>query len=145
MKIIEDKETYNAWIERAVAGREAKPLSPGEVVTPGTPRQYSPIEFVRVEKKNFVGEVGKRGDDYIFHLFPGKGWDEVPGGFAFEDIMGDVFLKVFQNPNQVEAAFTEEFGSWAIKVSGFANTVWGDDQALSIFEKLDTALSAASH
>ncbi len=129
-------DTYGAWVERVAAGRDGKPLSPGELVEPGPPEPFASVEFVRVEYPLFVGEVGKRGDDYIFHFFP-----KTAELAQFEEKMGDVFLAVFKNPNQVQAAFTIELGSWAVKVTGFANTVWGDDQALSIFDKLDAALA----
>lgn len=130
-------DTYDAWVERVAAGRDGKPLNPGEVVEPGAPTPYTSIEFVRTDRDHYVGEVGKRGDDYIFHFYPKT--EEVKRDF--ENKMGDAFLEVFKNPEQVQSAWTEEVGSWAVKVTGFAKTLWGDDQALSIFPKLDALLA----
>ena len=141
MKTAENKkdDSYNAWVERMAAGRNGKPLSAGEVVEAPAAEPYTSINFARFKHRYFVGEVGKRGGDYIFHFFPLAPYAPRKSE-EFEEKMGDVFLKVFKNPNQIQAIWTEELSSWAVKVSGFANTVWGDDQALSIFEKLDVAL-----
>jgi len=137
---VTQSDTYDAWVERMAAGREGKPLSAGEAVEPGKPQSYALVEFSQVASKFFHGEIGKRGDDYIFHFFPRAPYAPEKSG-EFEEKMGDVFLSVFKNPNQIQAVWTDELKSWAVKVSGFVNTVWGDDQALSIFEKLDAALS----
>lgn len=130
-----EKDTYGAWMERMVAGREGKPLTAGEKVEAPPAEAYQSVQFVRTERPHYVGEVGKRGDEYIFHFFP-SGKLEV-----FEEKMGDVFLAVFKRSEQVQAVWTEELSSWAVKVTGFVNTVWGDEQALSIFDKLDQALA----
>ena len=134
MKSDTQKDTYDAWVERMAAQREGKPLNAGEMVEPGKPQAYSAVEFLRLDRPHYIGEVGRRGEDYIFHFFPKS---EMP---HFEEKMGDIFLAVFKNPHQIQAAWTEEVKSWAVKVSGFVNTVWGDDQALSVFDKLDAAL-----
>ena len=141
MKNEVQKDTYDAWVERMAAGREGKPLSANEMVTAGKPQPYASIEFLRLDRPGYVGEVGKRGNDYIFHFFPKPPFSLInQSAKVFETKMEDVFLAVFKNPNQVQSAWTEELKSWAVKVSGFVNTVWGDDQALSIFDKLDAAL-----
>lgn len=137
MKNEAQKDTYDAWIERMASGREGKPLTAGEVVSPGNPTAYSSIEFIRLSRLHYTGEVGKRGNEYIFHFFPKSPFDS---SGLFEEIMGDIFLEVFKNPQQIEAAWSSELNSWAVKVTGFVNTIWGDDQALSIFDKLDKAL-----
>lgn len=131
------KDTYDAWIDRMASGREGKPLTAGEIVSPGDPTAYSSIEFLQLPRHHYTGEVGKRGGAYIFHFFPKAPFDTTD---VFEEIMGDVFLEVFKNPQQIEAAWSSELKSWAVKVTGFVNTIWGDDQALSIFDKLDKAL-----
>ncbi len=136
-------DTYDAWVERVAAERKVKPLTAGDVIEPGKPQSYTSVEFLRLEREHYIGEVGKRGDDYIFHFFPKAHTDSTfASDTRFEEKMGDVFLSVFKNPNQIQAAWTEEVSSWAVKVTGFVNTVWGDDQALSIFDKLDKALAS---
>jgi len=137
-------DTYDDWVDRMMTGRGGKPFNEDRetVISLEGARPFASMEFLRLERPAYIGEVGKRGDDYIFHFYPGPGWDEVPSSFTFADKLGDVFLDVFKNPNQVLADYTEEFGSWAVKVTGFARTVWGDEQALSIFDKLDKALEA---
>lgn len=136
-------DTYGAWVERMAAGREAKPLNTDKetVVSLEGAKPFSTMEFLRLDRPHYVGEVGKRHSDYIFHFFPKDSYlinEDLQ--HQFEEKMGDIFLAVFDNPNQVQAVWTSELKSWAVKVFGFANTVWGDERALSVFDKLDKAL-----
>jgi len=119
-----------------MGGRQAKPLSTGETVATSAdhPEPFNAVEFVRLDRPNYVAEVGKKGDDYIYHFYPKK-VDE-----GFEDKMGDAFLAVFNSNDQVEAGFTDELNSWAVRVRGFAHHLWGDDLAIRVLDKLDSLL-----
>lgn len=131
------KDNYNNWVERVMGGRNGKPLSVGESVgtSADDPEPFSPIRFARLEKDLYIAEVGKKGGDYVYHFYPS---DKVKG--IFEDKMGDAFIAIFKKPEQIEAVYTEELGSWAVRARGFADTLWGDDLAIRVFDKLDSLL-----
>jgi len=142
-ELMQKDDTYDAWVERMAAGREAKPLNTDRetVVSLEGAKLFATMEFLRLDRPHYVGEGGKRRDEYIFHFFPKDSYMADEGRRReFEEKMGDVFLEVFGNPNQIQAVWTDELSSWAVKVSGFAYTVWGDEQALSVFDRLDKAL-----
>ncbi len=126
--------SYNNWIKKIVSGESGESLTSGTFYTPGDPQDYKPITFHTLDREWYVGEVAKKGNDYIYHFYP-KGDHRL-----FEQKMEDTFLFVFKNANQVQSAWSDELNSWAVKVTGFGNTIWGDTQAESIFSILDNAL-----
>ena len=127
---------FQKWLGEAAKGKGMSPLSAGDVVSSSPGEPFGTIEFLKFHRKHYVAEVGKKGDVYIYHFFfPATG---VPKDF--EDKMGDAFLDVFKSPEKVEACFSDELKSWAVRVSGFAHNVWGDDMAIRVFSILDHLL-----
>jgi hypothetical protein len=126
-------------MERMLGGRDAKPVSEGETVAVSAAEPFGAIEFVRFHRKHYIGEVGKKGVDYIYHFFPIPSYNtetpEFPKNFA--DKLGDAFNEVFKIHERVEASFTEELNSWAVRVSGYAGNPLADDLALKVFDVLD--------
>ena len=136
-----EQDTYQSWMERVVSGREARPLEPGELVKTPDAEPFATIEFVRVPCRRYIGEVGKKNGDYIFHFFPKEG-EEFKS--IFEDFMADAFLEVFQFEDRIESAWSEELHSWAVKAIGFANNPGADAMAFKVFSVLDRRLDDAS-
>ena len=130
-------DSYQAWMERMMGGRESKPAEEGDVVKTPAGEPFDAIEFARTERQKYIGEVGKRLGDYVFHFFPLPG-KEFPKNF--EAKMGEAFLDVFQFEERVQATFTEELNSWAVKAVGFANNPLSDELALRVFSALDQKL-----
>lgn len=128
-------DTYQNWIERVSGGRTSKPLSSGEIVKSSSGEPFGVVEFVRVTKKDFVAEVGKRGDKYIYHFYP------INDGHVFYHSLAKAFLEIFKREDQIEADWVEEMKSWAVRVSGWTNHVWGDELALRAIEKVQEFLS----
>jgi hypothetical protein len=128
-------ENYQNWVERIVGGRDAKPLNPGEVIKTPSAEPFGAIEFVKVQKKNFAVEIGKKGDQYIYHFYPAE--KQV---WRFKDPMSEALLEVFKNPEQIECDWVEEFQSFAVRVRGWANTVWGDELAIRAIDLLEQKL-----
>lgn len=138
-------DTYQNWIDRVVGGGDAKPLSSGEVVKSSSGEPFGTIEFVKVKKNNFLAEVGKKGDKYIYHFFPSPMYLPPDNdGSKFYQALTDTFLEVFKREDQVEAGWTAEMKSWAVRVSGWANHVWGDELALRAIDKLDELLAGGT-
>jgi hypothetical protein len=133
------KDQYDDWLNRVVAGRKGKPLNAGEVVgtSADTPEPFAAIEFAEIDRPKYFAEVGKKGGDYVYHFYP-KGISKD----VFEDKMGDALLGVFKNADQLEAVYTEELNSWAVRARGFASNIWGDDLAVKVFDKLDSLLGS---
>lgn len=136
-------DTYQNWVERVIAGREAKPLTTGETVkTQGEP--YNMIDFVRVDRSNFLAEVGKKGDRYVYHFYPIEKWMPATDTTGrFEALLREAFLEVFKNLEQVETSWVDEMSSWWVQVTGWANNIWGDDLALRAIESLQQRLEGA--
>lgn len=134
------KETYEDWVLRVMAGRKNRPLSAGESVATSAdkPTPFSSIEFVKIDRKSYVAEIGKKGSDYIYHFYP----KDIPKD-EFEDDMGAAFLEVFKNKDRIEAAYTEELNSWAVKANGFADSLWGDELAMKVLSNLDNLLEGS--
>ncbi len=140
-------DNYQSWVERVAGGREAKPLSTGEVVKSSAGEPFGAVEFVKVEKKGYSAEVGKKGDFYIYHFYPDATHlanPHVTPQFSpkFFTALEDAFLQVFKNPEQIEAAWVEEMKSFAVRVRGWAHTVWGDDLAIRVIDVLEEKLGA---
>lgn len=144
-------DTYQHWVERVVGGRNAKPLNSGEIVKSSSGEPFQAIEFVPVHKMGFfLAEVGKRGDKYIYHFYPipkyhptfrdGMRSETVVDGPLFYDSLSKAFLEIFKREDQIEADWVEEMKAWVVRVSGWANHVWGDELALRAIEKVHELL-----
>lgn len=130
-------DTYNDWVDRMMAGREAKPVEDGEVIRASAGAPFGTIEFLRMDRPKYVGEVGKKGGDYVFHFFPKEGESLPPN---FEEKMGDAFLEMFKFQDRVQSIYTEELSSWAVRAVGYANNPLADDLAIKVFDVLDKLL-----
>jgi hypothetical protein len=130
-------EGYQSWVERVAADRPNKPLEAEETVSTPPDVPVAPMQFVRVERKGYVGEVGKKGGDYIFHFFPKDNQNWSPD---FGDKLGDAFLEVFRNPDRVEASWADELNSWAVRARGYADNPLADELAVKVFDVLDRRL-----
>lgn len=131
------KDGYDDWMSRVIGGRKGRPLSAGESVSTSadTPEPFSAIEFVMVERPLYSVEIGKKGGDYIYHFYPSDAVKD-----SFEDKMGDAFVTVFKNQDRIEAVFTDELSSWAVRARGFAHNMWGDELAIKVLDSLDSML-----
>jgi hypothetical protein len=133
-------DTYQSWVQRVVGGREGKPLNEGDVVKSSAGEPFGALQFVKFEKKGFLAEVAKKGEQYIYHFYP----EEKYHGaiiYRFHEPMAEAFLQVFQRPEQVESVWEEEMMAFAVRVSGFVNTVWGDDQAVRVIDVVEEKLA----
>lgn len=61
------------------------------------------IEFARVDREKYVGEVGKRDGVYVYHFYPRT----VDVLATFGDKMGDAFLKVFKFADRLSSKHDE--------------------------------------
>lgn len=146
-------DTYQNWIERVSGGRTSKPLSPGEIVKSSSGEPFGVVEFVRIPKKYFVAEVGKKGNKYIYHFFPAPSFQTNVSSSMVSEVMVDgtstmfskalskAFLEIFKREDQIEAEWVEEMKSWAVRVSGWTDHVWGDELALRVVEKVQEFLT----
>ncbi len=100
------------------------------------------VEFTKVVRSQYLAEVGKKGNDIIFHFFTsGETFPRSEATqTAFEDVMGDAFIEVFRLPDRLQAAFTEELRSWAVRVIGFADNPAANMLAGNLFDALDRRL-----
>lgn len=97
---------------------------------------FHSVEFARTERSKYLGEIGRKGADFIYHFFPiGK---EFPENFG--DALGDAFLEVFKFSDRIFADFVPEMNSWAIKVQGYGKNIVADDLAIKVFDILDAKL-----
>lgn len=135
-------DTYQHWVERVVGGRDAKPLHDGEIVKSSSGTPFGVIEFARIDKPGFVAELGKRGDKYIYHLYPA---DKFLSGTRFETAVSKVFLEVFKREDQIKADWVPEMRAWAVLVSGWVDSVWGDDLAVRAIHRLDETLTGGQN
>ncbi len=131
-------ENFQNWVDRVAVERESKPLTEGEIVKTPPPQPFGVVQFATIEKKDFVAQVGKKGDVYIYHFYPRS--EEII--WKFKGPLEDAFIQIFKNPQQVEVDWVEEFQSFAVKVSGWVHTVWGDELAVRVLDVLDEKLGA---
>jgi hypothetical protein len=131
-------DNYDSWVERVVGGRDGKPLEGGEIVKSSAGEPFGAIDFVRIQKDDFLAEVGKKGDDYIFHFFPAEKY--LNSLFEFSSRMEDALLESFKDATRVQAAWEDLMKAYAVKASGFANNVWGDELALRVVSALEQKL-----
>jgi len=130
-------EGYQSWVERVASGRENKVLAETETVQTAPPMPVNPIEFLRIERDRYTGEVGKRDGDYVFHFFPKEIDSQV-----FGNLMGDAFLETFHNSERIEEAWSDELQSWAVRARGYADNPLADELALLVFDLLDKKLGS---
>jgi hypothetical protein len=126
-------ETYQGWVERLMSGRDARPLSPNDSVTTSGGEPFETVTFNRVDRQHYVGEVGRKNTDYIYHFYPKTERKD------FEDRMGDAFLEVFKMQDRLESAYSPELKSWAVKARMFA-VIPMDELASRVFDILDRKL-----
>jgi hypothetical protein len=97
------------------------------------------IEFAKVGRQCYLAEVGKKGSDIIFHFFPHG--DVLPSSevahIPFDEVMGDAFLDIFKFPERLEAAFSEELKSWAVRVIGYADNPAANTLCWNLLDNLD--------
>jgi hypothetical protein len=132
----EQVDSYQSWMERQLGGRDARPLVSGEIVESSAAEPFGVIEFAKTERAKYNAEVGKKAGDYVYHFFPKDG--TFPPNF--EALMGDAFLAVWMFPERIQASFTPELNSWAVRAVGFATNPLSDDLAISLFAVLDLKL-----
>jgi hypothetical protein len=133
-------EGYRTWLERTLSGRDNRPLEPGDVVKVPSGEPFSAVDFAKTTRDFYVGEVGWKGVDLIYHFYPTQspgGWPSSIGGKPFEEVMGDAFLEVFLFPEKLEQAFSEELNSWAVRVLGMSTNLMAGDLASRLFDVLD--------
>lgn len=100
------------------------------------------VNFDKFARELYDGEVGIRGSDLIYHFFTKKGtWPASQESHRqFEDVMGDAFLEVYKLEDKLQAAFSEELNSWAVRVIGFGDNLAVDMLKERVFDVLDRRL-----
>lgn len=130
-------ESFELWVERVTKSPGlVTPIKPGELVKSSSGKPFGVINFAQVKKKLFLAEIGKKSDVYYYHFYPSTETNPTD----FYEKMSDAFIDVFKNKDQVEADWVPEMNSWAVRVTGWGNSVWGDDLALKVINLLDTML-----
>jgi hypothetical protein len=102
-----DKDMKWAREEAEPAMREILKRGLGEAVDPNREviagGYEQAIEYARVERDKYVGEVGKRDGNYVYHFWP-RTAELLP---TFGDKLGDAMLKVFKYPDRVSSKHDE--------------------------------------
>ncbi len=131
-------ENFNTWTERLARDpKHSKPLSEGEVVQSSAAEPFLPIDFVKISKPNLAAEVGKRGKHYIFHFYADY------KKFSPETFRAHIeagFDQVFTGQGEAEFAFSEELKSWAVRLSGWSEHIWGDELAARVVDVISERL-----
>jgi hypothetical protein len=133
-----EQNSYQSWVERVAGDREALPLNEGEKVMAPAAEPFAVVEMFRTTRPHYVGEVGKKSGDFVFHFFPRTEGQEFPS--YFEDRMGDAFLEVFKFEDRVKASYIPELKSWAVVAQGFALNPMAEELAQRLFQTLDRTL-----
>jgi hypothetical protein len=131
-------DTFDAWTERVVVDR-VLPLTEVDTVTLAEEKPFMPLDMARAERAQYVGEVGKKGGDYVFHFFPSKRLSDIEKAH-FADAIGDAFIEVFKHQEKLFSSYDEEMGSWSVRATGFANNLMSDKLVVSVFDVLDRNL-----
>lgn len=130
-------ESFELWVERVTKAPGAvAPIKSGDVVKSSAGKSFGAIKFVQVKKKLFLVEIGKKSDVYYYHFYPSTETNPTD----FYEKMADAFISVFKNKDQVEADWVPEMNSWAVRVNGLGDNIWGDDLAIKVINLLDTML-----
>lgn len=134
------QEGYQTWLDRMHSGRDNAPMKANEVVKTSDPEPMIGIKFLGYKGRNYCSEVGRKGEDLVFHFFP----TEEKKVFApnFEEKMGDAFLLVYKFPDKISAAFAEELNSWAVLVKGYAANPLAEGLSSKLFLFLDNILDS---
>lgn len=91
-------EAMESLLKRGLGEQKSAPLQ--EFVGGGYEQA---IEYARVEREKYVGEVGKRDGNYVYHFWPRT--VELTQGFS--DKLGDAFIEVFKYPERIAAKHDE--------------------------------------
>ncbi len=105
---------------------------------------FKPVRFYSTQRARYVGEVGRRENDLIFHFFalPNLAFPiSDQSQKSFDDVMGDAFIEVFRYEDRVEAAYSDELKSWAVKVRGYGSNLAAPELCDRLFEALDRRLT----
>ncbi len=130
-------ESFETWVERVTkTPNVVVPLKSGAKVVSSSGKSFGVVEFAKVSKKLFMVEIGKKSDVYYYHFYPST---EVSQNDFYEK-MADALLVAFKNKDQIEADWVPEMNSWAVRVTGWGNNIWGDDLAIRAINLLDTLL-----
>lgn len=134
-------DNFQSWVERLARDENSsKPLTTGEVVKSSAGEPFGAVSFARIEKAHFIAEVGKKGKHYIYHFYPNEKWLGAVAAFMYP--VKDAFEELFKDHGEVEIDWVEEMMSWAFKVSGWTDHIWGDELAVRVIEVADEKLTA---
>jgi hypothetical protein len=134
---------YLGWLDKVIAGEEVKILKQGEKFNAPVEsltreeekhKPFKTVVMARTDRKHYVGEVGRRGDDFIYHFYVK---DTTPKDF--EDKLGDAFLRAYLHENRLKSSYVDEMRSWSVLATGFALNPMADEYA--VFDVLDKSLS----
>lgn len=95
-EVAEAMEAMNTLMKRGGAGEQ-----PLREAVKGDFEQA--IEYTRVERQHYVGEVGKKNGQYIYHFWP----RQASMAAVFGDKLGDAMLAVFKYSERVAAKHDE--------------------------------------
>lgn len=133
-----NSHSWTAWIDEiAETGTASKPSKPGDMVKTSEGKPFGVIEFIKYQKTDFIAELGKKGNHYIYHFFPSA---KLQSGTKFKDSLSDVLLALFKREDQIELDWVPEMKAWAVRISGWVDNIWGDDLADRAIHNLDTML-----
>lgn len=132
------KTGFQNWVDDVTKSLKPADIKPGEVIKSSAGEPFGAVTFVKVPKHNFLAEVAKKGDYYIYHFFPTEKWLGRIASFYYP--MMDGFTQLFKDHGEVEHEWVEEMTSFAVRVNGWANHVWGDELALRVLDVVDANL-----
>lgn len=101
------------------------------------------IVYIKVSRRYYWTEYGNKDGDIIFHFFPTTGINypsSVATGKPFEEVMSDAFLEVFKFEDKLQAVYTEELLSWAVKVVGYGDNSSAHELCTKVIEVIDRRL-----
>lgn len=132
------KNTFQSWVDSVAKNQTPEAIQRGDVVKSSSGTNFGAVEFLKFQKNNFVAEVGKKGDYYIYHVYPAEKWQGRLPSF-FYPMMG-AFQQMFKDNGEIEHEWVEEMMSYALRVSGWTNHVWGDELAIRAIDVTDSNL-----
>lgn len=126
-----------AWVNEMKNKIKTKAFTDPDVKRVMKPQPVSVPSFTQYIGDNYRAEYGAKDGDLIFHFFPND-----IGSFSdkFEDEMGDAFVLTFKFRDKLQAAYSEELNSWAVRVIGYGDNQLAPNLALTVFKLLDIAL-----
>ena len=112
-------------------------------------RGLQSVEFAKTERSSYKGEVGKIGDDLIFHFWPtddarySRGPND-KGEWEFSEVFPDAlatsFIEVFKLEDKLSWDFVPEMNSWAVRARGFGSNTMANELATKLFNSLQDRL-----